>query len=64
MVCIICEQEIEPDVTGWDKGNNPAPWPNDTVAHIIMESHADEYRCCNDCNNLVVALRIQRAIQH
>lgn len=40
MKCSICNEEIKPDISGWDKGNNAQPINNG--------------RCCNKCNSEVV----------
>jgi len=52
MECCICEGEIEKQVnpkTGevfWDQGNNAQP---------LMEG-----RCCENCNNKVIAYRLSK----
>ena len=46
MKCALCEKEILPHpVSGWDSGNNADP--------------LDEGRCCDTCNDMVVAARIR-----
>tara|TARA_B100000519_G_C14248510_1_gene441141 strand:- start:368 stop:562 length:195 start_codon:yes stop_codon:yes gene_type:complete len=40
MKCCFCEDRIEPDITGWDKGHNAAPIVDD--------------RCCGSCNDQIV----------
>ena len=46
MKCALCEKEIVPHpVSGWSEGNNAHP--------------LDEGRCCDNCNDMVVAARIR-----
>lgn len=48
--CKICKGEIHPDpISGWTQGHNA--WP------------LHEGRCCDSCNNLVVAERIAKSAQ-
>ena len=49
MKCVLCENEIIPDVvSGWDQGNNAQPLA--------------EGRCCDDCNMAVVSSRMARIV--
>ena len=40
MKCSICQEKIEPDPSGWDKGHNAEPINNG--------------RCCGVCNDIIV----------
>lgn len=40
MKCSICNDEIQADINGWDKGHNAQP--------------VNDGRCCDDCNHSVV----------
>ena len=49
MKCVLCENEIIPDVvSGWDQGNNAQPLADG--------------RCCDDCNMAVVSSRMARMV--
>jgi len=43
MDCVICENVIEPNANGWDKGNNA--WP------------VKQGKCCDTCDENVVIPR-------
>ena len=40
MKCSICNEKIQPDIIGWDKGHNAEP--------------VNKGRCCTMCNDVVV----------
>ena len=40
MKCSICNEKIQPDIIGWDKGHNAEP--------------VNKGRCCSNCNSRVV----------
>ena len=45
--CCMCGKSCRNDETGWHHGHNPAPLNS-------------EGRCCDECNKLVVAFRLQQ----
>jgi len=46
-MCVLCENEIIPDVvSGWDQGNNAQPLADG--------------RCCDNCNMAVVSSRMDQ----
>ena len=54
MNCIICGNPAEVWPGGSGYGNNPDPWPTPTAAKVLIDKANEQYRCCNDCNALVV----------
>ena len=49
IVCCLCNEEIQPEISGWKFGHNPAP---------LGETEDD--RCCQVCNNTkVIPARLQ-----
>ena len=49
MKCSICEKRIIPDaISGWDQGNNAQP--------------INDGRCCDNCNNIVVFVRLNKLL--
>jgi hypothetical protein len=52
-ICIVCNQTIQPKYLGKDKDNQDAYWYEGNNALPIADG-----RCCDPCNNIVVADRI------
>jgi len=46
MKCVMCQEEIKEDIFGWGGGHNAEPVATG--------------RCCADCNEVVVAVRLAR----
>ena len=46
MKCTYCNQDIQPEVNGWDQGHNG--WP------------LTEGRVCSTCNDIVITERIKQ----
>ena len=53
IVCCLCNEEIKPEISGWQYGHNPAP---------LGETEDD--RCCDSCNyQEVIPARLQGILE-